>query len=76
MAHFSKYIRPGAKVIGLDNSDDKLMVTAVVNPDGSTVIVLFNEFKTPKSINLSLNEKHVEFSIDSQAIQTIVIPKV
>ena len=75
MAHFSKFIRPEAKVIGLEKSDDKLMATAAINTDGSTVVVLFNEFKTPKTINLSLNEKNVEFSIDAQAIQTIVIPK-
>jgi glucosylceramidase len=73
MAHFSKFIRPGAKVIGLENSDDKLMATAAINPDGSIAIVLFNEFKTPKTINLILNEKNIEFSIDAHAIQTIVI---
>ena len=73
MAHFSKFIRPEAKVIGLEKSDDQLMATAAINPDGSTVVVLFNEFKTPKTINLSLNEKNVEFSIDAQAIQTILI---
>ncbi len=75
MAHFSKYIRPEAKVIGLQNSDDKLMATAAQNPDGSIAIVLFNELQIPKSISLSLNKKKVEFSIDAQAIQTIVIPK-
>ncbi|PIA82337.1 glycosyl hydrolase family 30 [Gaetbulibacter sp. 4G1] len=75
MTHFSKYIRPEAKVIGLQNSDDKLMATAAQNPDGSIAIVLFNELQIPKSISLSLNKKKVEFSIDAQAIQTIVIPK-
>ncbi|MDO5978890.1 glycoside hydrolase family 30 protein [Flavivirga spongiicola] len=75
MAHFSKYIRPDAKVIGLENSDDKLMVTAATNPDGSIAIVLFNETETQKTINLSIHEKNVEFSIDARAIQTIVIPK-
>ena len=74
MAHFSKYIRPEAKVIGLEGLDGGLMAAAAQNPDGSTVVVLFNETETPKSINLSLNEKNVEFSIDAQAIQTIVIP--
>ncbi|MGC1203323.1 MAG: glycoside hydrolase family 30 protein [Flavobacteriaceae bacterium] len=75
MAHFSKYIRPGAEVIGLENSDDTLMATAAINPDGSTTIVLFNESKNPKAISLSLNDETVEFSINAQAIQTIVIPK-
>lgn len=76
MAHFSKYIRPNAKVISLENSDDELMVTAVQNPDGSIAVVLFNEFEAPKSISLTLNEKTIEITIDAQAIQTIVIPKV
>jgi glucosylceramidase len=74
MAHFSKYIRPNAKVIGLKNSDDTLMVTAAQNPDGSIVVVIFNEFETPKTINLTLHEKSVAFTMDAQAIQTIVIP--
>ena len=74
MAHFSKYIRPEAKIIGVENSNHKLMVTAAQNPDGSIAVVIFNEFETPKTINLTLNKKSVEFSIDAQAIQTIVIP--
>ncbi|WP_396602585.1 glycoside hydrolase family 30 beta sandwich domain-containing protein [Algibacter sp. R77976] len=73
MAHFSKYIRPNAKVITHTNSDDKLMVTAAKNPDGSIAVVLFNEFETPKSVSLTLNEKTVTFSIDAQALQTLVI---
>ena len=76
MAHFSKYIRPDAKVIGVENSDDTLMVTAAQNPDGSIVLVLFNEFETPKQINVSINQKTKEFSIDAKAIQTIIISKV
>ena len=74
MAHFSKYIRPEAKIIGVENSNHKLMVTAAQNPDGSIAVVIFNEYETPKTINLTLNKKSVEFSIDAQAIQTIVIP--
>ena len=74
MAHFSKYIRPEAEVIGLENSDKKLMATAAINPDGSIAIVLFNEHNTPKHISLLLKDKHVDFAINAQAIQTIVIP--
>ena len=75
MAHFSKYIRPNAKVIGVDNPDKDLMVTAATNPDGTTTVVIFNETETPKSINLAMHEKTAAFSIDAQAIQTIVISK-
>ena len=75
MAHFSKYIRPEAKIIGLENSDDTLMATAAQNPDGSIAVVLFNEFETPKAINLWVGKESVEITIDAQAIQTIIIPK-
>ncbi|MHA7943856.1 glycoside hydrolase family 30 protein [Formosa sp. 3Alg 14/1] len=73
MAHFSKYMRPGAEVIGVENSDDSLMVSSVKNPDGSIAVVIFNETKTPKNISLALDENTVEFSIDAQAIQTVML---
>ena len=43
MTHFSKYIRPGAEIIDVENNDDNLMVTAALNPDNSIAVVLFNE---------------------------------
>ncbi|MBD0831839.1 glycoside hydrolase family 30 protein [Aestuariibaculum sediminum] len=75
MAHFSKYIRPGAKVILVDNQDEKLQVTAAQNLDGSIAVVIFNEFETPKSISLSLEGKTADFNIDGQALQTVFIQK-
>ncbi|MEP5340284.1 MAG: glycoside hydrolase family 30 protein [Algibacter sp.] len=74
MAHFSKYIRPGAEVLDLENSDDTLMVTAAKNPDGSIAVVLFNEGLQEKSIKLILNDTNTQVKISPQAIQTIVIP--
>jgi glucosylceramidase len=74
LAHFSKYIRPEAKVIDLENSDKDLQVTAAQNPDGSIAVVVFNEGKTKKSFNLFLGTKNNLINIDAQAIQTIIIP--
>lgn len=73
MAHFSKYIRPGAEVIDAQYSDKDLMITAAKNPDGSIVVVIFNEGKEGKSFKLSLGEKSKDISISPQAIQTILI---
>lgn len=73
MAHFSKYIRPGAKRIGFELSDDSLLATAAINPDGSIVVVLLNESIESKKITLSLEEKTANISIDAQAIQTILV---
>ena len=74
MAHFSKYIRPGAKVIGLDNSDKELQVTATQNPDGSIAVVVFNEGETLKSFELSLGETSKSITIQPQTLQTILLP--
>lgn len=76
MAHFSKYIRPGAKVIATTRpANQKFMVTAAKNPDGSIAVVLFNEEKSAKEYSLSLGDETIPLLIDGQAIQTVVIPK-
>ncbi|MBT8237583.1 MAG: glycosyl hydrolase family 30 [Croceitalea sp.] len=74
MAHFSKYIRPGAVRIGFDNPDDSLLLTAAQNPDGTIAVVLFNQEDSPKSFELVLEERSMPVNISAQAIQTIVIP--
>ncbi|MFD2567083.1 glycoside hydrolase family 30 protein [Pseudotenacibaculum haliotis] len=73
LAHFSKYIRPGAKRIDFKNTDDSLMVTATKNPDNSIAIIVFNPTKDPKSFQLNLNDLSKPLSINPQAIQTIMI---
>ena len=73
MAHFSKYIRPEAKVISLENSDKELQVTAAQNLDGSIAVVVFNEGKTKKSFKLLLGDKETLVNINAQALQTIIV---
>jgi glucosylceramidase len=73
MAHFSKYIRPGAEVIAVETPDKDLMVTAAKNPDNSIAVVLFNEGAVAKNFTLNLDEKYIDIKISAQAIQTIVI---
>jgi len=73
MAHFSKYIRPEAKIIGFENSDNDLMVTAAQNPDKSIVVVVLNQGTAAKSFILSLGTKSKKISISANALQTIVI---
>jgi glucosylceramidase len=73
LAHFSKYIRPGAVRIGFKNNDDELMLTAAQNPDGSIAVVILNMTHQTKSIHLKLNENNSHFSISPNAIQTVLI---
>jgi len=73
LSHFSRYIRPGAKRIGFYTNENSLQITAAKNPDGSIVVVVFNEEKIPRSYNLSLNEKQIGINISPKAIQTLLI---
>ena len=74
MVHFSKYIRPDAEVIKVNNNNDALQITAAKNPDGSIAVVIFNEGETAQNFKLSLNGKLKEINISAQALQTILIP--
>lgn len=73
LSHFSKYIRPDARIIGVENPDDSLMVTAAANPDGSIAVVVFNENNEAKQFSLALGEQQASVTIDAKAIQTILI---
>ncbi len=73
MAHFSKFIRPGAVRIGFENPDKELMVTAAKNKDGSIAVVIFNPTENEKQITLSLNGKTTHIKISAKALQTVII---
>ncbi len=74
MAHFSKYIRPDAKIIKVDNTNEALQVTAAKNPDGTIAVVVFNEGEISQNFQLNLNGKSNVITIGAQALQTILIP--
>lgn len=74
MVHFSKFIRPNAEVIHVENLDKDLQVIAAKNPDGTIAIVVFNEGETEKKFILEIKNESKEISINPQALQTIVLP--
>ncbi len=73
LAHFSRFIRPGAVRIGFDNPYESLMVTAVQNPDDSYVIILFNPDEEKLQASISLGGQSITTGISAKAIQTIVV---
>jgi glucosylceramidase len=73
MAHFSKFMRPGAVKIGCTISDKEVLATAVKNPDGSIALVLFNPTEQVKNIAIQLNNKKTNISINAKALQTVII---
>ncbi|MET1260142.1 glycoside hydrolase family 30 protein [Flagellimonas sp. DF-77] len=73
MAHFSRYIRPGAKRIGFEIEDSSLQVTAAKNPNGELVAVVFNPEAAEKTFVIAAGTVSETVTISAKAIQTIVI---
>lgn len=73
MAHFSKFMRPGAVKIGCDINHEEVMATAVQNPDGSIALAVFNPTNERYSIVIQMQSAQTKITINSKALQTIVI---
>jgi glucosylceramidase len=73
MAHFSKFMRPNAVKIGCSINNNDLVATAVQNPDGSIAVAIFNPTESKHTIDIKLSNKNAVISIDSKALQTIII---
>lgn len=76
LAHFSRFIRPGAVRIGFEHTNEKLRVTAVKNPDGGIAVVIFNPEEAPQALRIEMEGKTKDLSIAGSAIQTVLIPNI
>jgi glucosylceramidase len=86
MEHFSKFIRPEARVLasqvslakdvkleGYDGlATEGLLATASKNKDGSVAIVLFNQTAAAIDYEVRLGEHAAHGKIDPQALQTLM----
>jgi len=63
MAHFSKFMRPGAVKIGCKISNTDLMATAVRNPNGAIALVVFNPTEAEKALEINLNHQKKLFPL-------------
>lgn len=75
MAQFSKFIRPGAVRLGVENTEKELMVTAAQNPDGSVAVIVFNPSAEERAYCITVNDLDIRTIIKEKAIQTIVFNK-
>jgi len=57
MAHFSKFMRPGAVKIGCTIDHKEVMATAVKNLDGSIAIAVFNPTEFIQTIEIQMENK-------------------
>lgn len=73
MAHFSRFIRPGAFRIGLDLESGELMAVACKNPDGSIALVVLNQGDPSVSFQVEFEGRFFPVTIQGRAVQTLVM---
>jgi glucosylceramidase len=73
IGHFSKYIKPGAKRIGLSKYTSELEVTAFKNPEGSLVLVALNRTDRKLPIVIRVNGELIEFELPESSIATALL---
>jgi len=73
IAHFSKYIKPGANRIHFNKFSENILVTAFKNPDKSVIIILLNQTNKNEEYNLCYKNNVLHDNLDSHSIVTFVI---
>jgi glucosylceramidase len=73
IGHFSKYIKPGAKRIGLSKYTSELEVTAFKNPEGSLVLVALNRTCKRLPVVIRVNGELIEFELPESSIATALL---
>ena len=72
IGHFSKFVRPGAKRMACTVSQDDLMATAFVNPDGGKVTIVMNGADKPYDVKVWTAGKAAPVTLPAHSIATLV----
>lgn len=75
IGHYSKFVRPGARVIASSSHHPDLETVAFQNPDASLVCVLLNRTAAPLPCTLRHNGCIAPITLQSHSIATAVIPQ-
>lgn len=73
IAHFSKYILPGAKRIGFSKCDGEIEMTAAKNTDGSLAVVILNKTRADRQYAIRMNGNVIRIQIPAYTLSTLVI---
>jgi glucosylceramidase len=71
IGHFSKYIRPGAKRIGVTNHTP-LQVTSFINTDGTIATVILNETNKLEDTTIELENETYTITLKPHSIVTLL----
>jgi len=72
IGHFSRFIRPGARRLGLGNPRDDLEATAFRNTDGSVVVVAMNRTDRPIRLEVAAGDAGAAGTLAAHAIVSLV----
>ena len=70
---FSRYLKPGAKRIGLSRCDQKVEAAAAQNPDGTIVAVLLNRTAQDAFYAFRICGRIVRFEVPAGTITTLLL---
>jgi glucosylceramidase len=73
IGHFSKFIRPGAKMVSSAASRSQLLTTAFINPNGKLAVVVMNQSDKKIIYNLCIGKSASVVAILPHAIQTLIL---
>lgn len=73
IAHFSGYIRPGAKRIGFSRYTDEFEMTAAKNSDGQIVAVFLNKNPEDTGCEIRIEGKVIHLKLPAGTISTVLI---
>jgi len=73
IAHFSKYVKPGARRISVASTKSYLLTTAFQNVDGKIAIVVMNQADKIQTCSIRLDGKSANSTIPERSISTFVI---
>lgn len=74
LAHFSRFIKPGAKRILTTWTRDDIEALACKNPDGSLVAVMMNRSEESFPIVVKFNQGQTRIELPRRSILTAVLP--
>jgi glucosylceramidase len=70
---FSRFIKPGAKRIACTSSNDDLLATAFLNPDGKIASVIHNLSNNEMMFQLWIEGKALKYRIPARGTVTIIL---
>ncbi len=73
IGHFSKYVRPQAKRIHLENNHIEIKASAFLNKDGTMALILLNESNQVHDYSFQYQDKTYAFRMSEHSIHTVLL---